>query len=60
MQLLQCKDYACQRRIEGSGQTGAGTARQKIAFLHARASQKAADALGGYGAELNGWSLAAQ
>ena len=58
VQLLQRKDYACQRRIEGCGQTGAGTARQKVAFLHARASQKAADALGGYGAELNGRALA--
>ena len=60
MQLFQSKDYTGERSVEGCRKTGAGTACQQIAFLHAGASHEAADALRSYCAQLDGRALASQ
>lgn len=60
MQLFQSKDYTGERSVEGCRQTGASTAGQQIAFLHAGASHEAADALRSYCSQLDGRAFASQ
>ncbi len=60
MQFLQRKDYTGERSVEGCCQTGTGTAGQQIAFLHAGASHKTADALRSYCSQLDGRAFASQ
>ena len=60
MDFLEGEDHARQGCVEGRCQAGGSTARNQVAFLHARAAEKAAHALGRHGAELDGRALASE